>query len=140
MATKKKTTPRNRELGAIHIAKKQLGLNEDEYRSLLEAWTGKTSAAKLNQTERRQVIEYFRQMGFRRVGGGLTIADDDKPLTKKIKMLWLELHRAGKVEKPSQAALNAYCRRMTKIDNVAWLPPAKANIVIEGLKAWLQRE
>lgn len=130
---------RKRELAAIHIGKQQLGLSDDEYRDLLEAWTGKRSAGKLSGKQRHQVIEYFRKMGFKRQDVKLVIADDDKPVVKKIKTLWLELHRADKVQNPSLQGLNGFVKRVAKVDHVDWLTPAKSNAVIEGLKAWLKR-
>ena len=149
-----KTKTRNAELGAIHAARRQLGLAEEEYRDLLQAWTGKSSAAKLSEKERRFVIDCFRKMGFRRLPaaerragdpqirhrlwragdlGRLTIAEDDKPMVKKIKVLWLQLHRADKVREATPAALAAFVKRQTGIASVDWLVPEKAGAVIEAL-------
>lgn len=133
---------RNREIAAIHVARQQLGLDETQYRELLEAWTGKTSATKLSQEERHLVLNHFRRMGFERreTPGRLVIEDDDKPQVKKIKALWLELHRLGKVESPTLAALNAYVNRMTKLSHVNWLTPAQAGRVTEAIKKWRDRK
>ena len=139
----KKTVQRNRELGAIHAARRQLSLDEETYRTYLEAWTGKRSAAKLTGDERQHVIECFRRMGFERLPaseGELTINEDDKPQAKLIKALWLRLYRAGKVRDASLQALNAFVKRQAGTSHVSWLVPEKANSVIEALKAWLARD
>ena len=130
---------RRRELAAIHAARWALGLDEDTYRDLLEAWTGKRSAALLTDEERQFVIECFRRLGFSRRTDEVQVEPDDPEQTKLIKNLWLRLYRLRQVRNPSLAALNAFVRRMTGISHVRWLPPHEANIVIEALKSWLQR-
>lgn len=146
---------RRRELAAIHVARQQLGLEDGDYRDLLEEWTGKRSAGDLTSPERHRVLGYLRQMGFRRknpepsgdpsAGSGspgerVAIADDDRPQVRKIKALWLALHRMhGGVRDPSPKALARYVKRVVGIDQVHWLTPAAANIIIESLKAWLAR-
>lgn len=57
---------RTRELAAIHVAKKQLGMDEDAYRDLLFALTRKRSAGELDQAERRRVLDHFRKLGITR--------------------------------------------------------------------------
>lgn len=56
---------RQRDLQKIHIAKKQLGLEEDDYRAILERITGKTSAAELTGGQRLAVLTEFRRLGWR---------------------------------------------------------------------------
>lgn len=132
---------RRRELAAIHAARRQLGLPEDDYRDLLEAWTGQRSSAALSAEQRHVVIEGLRRMGFVRRAGDdrVVILDDDKPQTAKIKALWLGLWRAGRVQSPSLHSLNAFVRRLTGVSSVNWLSPVQANIVIESLKQWSER-
>ena len=130
---------RRRELAAIHAARRALGLDEDTYRDLLEAWTGKRSAAQLTDEERQFVIECFRRLGFSRRTDEVQVEPDDPEQTKLIKNLWLRLYRMRQVRNPSLAALNHWVRRMTGISHVRWLPPHEANICIEALKSWLKR-
>jgi len=50
----------------IHIAKTQLGLNDDEYRLILAARCGgKNSSKDLTYREAHGLIEYFKTLGFR---------------------------------------------------------------------------
>lgn len=58
---------RKRELAAIHVAKKQLGLDEETYRTMLFTLTRKRSAGELDHAERQAVIEHLRRRGFVRV-------------------------------------------------------------------------
>lgn len=54
---------RKADLGIIHKGKKELGLDDDNYRLLLSSLTGKSSAADLDQKERRLVIESMQRLG-----------------------------------------------------------------------------
>lgn len=51
---------RSRELAAIHIRKKELGLDEDAYRSVLREAAGVDSAAHLDARGRQAVLQRFR--------------------------------------------------------------------------------
>lgn len=56
---------RKRELAAIHVAKKQLGLPDDEYRSLLLSVTGKSSSADLDWKGRKLFLDHCKKLGFK---------------------------------------------------------------------------
>ncbi|MBW2672689.1 MAG: regulatory protein GemA [Deltaproteobacteria bacterium] len=51
-------------LAKIHIAKKQLGLDEDTYREMLVNVGGKDSAGKLSAAGRRKVLAHLATVGF----------------------------------------------------------------------------
>lgn len=57
---------RRRELAAIHIAKKDLGLDDGTYRDMLFAVARVRSSADLDQGGRTAVIEHLRRSGFKR--------------------------------------------------------------------------
>ncbi|MBW1801460.1 MAG: regulatory protein GemA [Deltaproteobacteria bacterium] len=59
-----KPSRRNSELAMIHIAKKDLGLNDEVYRNILESVAGVRSAADLDEISRRIIIEHFKELGF----------------------------------------------------------------------------
>lgn len=73
----KNAARRRNDLAAIHVLKTQAGMTEDEYREMLNATTGKRSAAELNDAQRRRVFDYFSRLGVKstarskldRVGG-----------------------------------------------------------------------
>lgn len=55
---------RRRELAKIHVAKKQLGMDEDIYRGMLRAVAGAESAADLDVQGRRRVLGHLCSRGF----------------------------------------------------------------------------
>ena len=50
----------------IHLAKKDLGLDDDLYRSVLQELCGVESSADLDALGRRKLIAYFREKGWGR--------------------------------------------------------------------------
>lgn len=141
---------RKRDLASIHIAKKELGLDDDNYRFTMRAICGVESAAYLDFLGRQKLLTHFRALGWNPGTPGAKKTDRrGKPVkTKKqtgqaakIWALWFELHRRGAVENKSIHALNAFVKRTTKgeVDRLEWLTAEQANLVIEALKAWIGR-
>jgi phage gp16-like protein len=66
--SKRSDPVRTAELAAIHTARRQLALSEESYRSIVSRFSkARTeSSGALTADERRQVIEYFRSIGFGR--------------------------------------------------------------------------
>lgn len=49
----------------IHIAKQQLGLDDETYRALLKSVTGKTSSADMSLMDLHKVVEAMKRHGFK---------------------------------------------------------------------------
>lgn len=56
---------RKSELGKIHLAKKQLGMDDDTYRAMLHQVGGVDSAAALDDRGRAKVLDHLRKAGFK---------------------------------------------------------------------------
>ena len=54
---------RTKDLARIHVAKKELGLDDDAYRELLKGTTGKASAADLSSKERFKLLCVLQKLG-----------------------------------------------------------------------------
>lgn len=124
------------DLAKIHLAKRQLGLDDTAYRSLLRNVAGAESAAVLDRAGRLMVLEHLRWLGFsprparRRASPGQF---------RKIRALWLDLHRNGLVRDPTEPAMRRYIRRMTGLARPDRLSLEQASTVIETLKQWRKR-
>jgi phage gp16-like protein len=64
----------------------------------------------------------------------------------KIRAIWITMHKQGFVRDGSEAALDAYVKRMTSknnknagIEHVGWLNDEMAYTVLESLKRWHRR-
>lgn len=148
-------TPQRRSLLArIHIAKKELGLDDDIYRDCIELVTGQRSASKLTIVQLRALIEHFQSKGWSAKAstaknpsskaGTRYRSTSQRPMVRKIYVLWKILFEAGKVKVKRP---DGYAKRMTKtterpdgVANVEWLSDEDAYAVIEGLKNWITRE
>ena len=122
----------------IHIAKAQLGLDDDDYRAVLVAVTGKDSCKKMTQRERWRVVREMEARGFQKRSfyKGRVLADGDQ--IRKVRALWLRLADAGVVRNRSEEALEAYCKRITgaTLENAT---VKQLQALIETLKRWSQR-
>lgn len=130
---------KKRDIQIIHIAKQQLNMDDAAYRDILFALTRKRSSTELDFAERKKVLDHMEACGFKRTKPQPRKLADD-PQSKKIRALWLDLHQAGKVRNPSEAALAAFVKRQTGRDALQWLNSREASAVIEELKKWLARE
>lgn len=119
---------RNRDLGAIHVVKKNLGLTDEVYRQILASQAGVSSARELDYDGRRKVLAYLNAL---------------KPFGQPevIAWLWRKLGDAGALQDTSQAALLAFIGRTASVgvSHLKFLPNTDASKVIEALKAMLNR-
>lgn len=131
---------RTRLIAQIHVAKKQLGLGEAEYRDLLAAATGKSSAAAMDAGELARVLDAMKKAGFQ---PSFKAAPDgrksDRKVIRLIFGLWAEAAARKLVENASREALFAFVKRQTGVDHPEWLDNKQASAVVEGLKAMLNR-
>lgn len=139
---------RNSELAQIHIAKKQLGMDEETYRMMLHNVTGKDSTKEMDIQDRYQVLAHLKKVGFkaRRGKQRLSPKTSNADQRSKIRAVWIAMFKDGFIQDGSETALDAWVRRMTKlhvhgqVDSVAWLTSIEsAQFVLEALKKWQKR-
>ncbi|TBA43813.1 regulatory protein GemA [Rhizobium ruizarguesonis] len=129
-------------IAAIHVAKKQLGLDEDTYRAKLEIITGKASTKSMTEAERERVLQVFRKEGFqpksnRRADGRLKISGK---YAGKLQALWISAWNLGIVQNRDDGALVKFAERQTGIEHVRFLKnAADARKTVEALKGWIAR-
>lgn len=139
-----KTNNRNSELAQIHIAKKDLGLDDDTYRSVLWTCARVHSSKDLDFSGRIAVLNHLKARGWKpkppvKAKQKAKLSND--PQHKMIRGLWLELHDLGVVIDPSEQAISRFIKNQThsKIERIEWLSTAQASQMIERLKSWLKR-
>ncbi len=111
-------------IAAIHVAKKQLGLDEDTYRAKLEVITGKTSVKNMTEAEREKVLNVFETEGFtpkagRRPDGRLKLSGR---FAGKLQALWIAGWNLGIFDNRDDAALEAFVKRQNRSGCRAVLP------------------
>jgi len=150
-------------LAKIHIAKKELGFDDETYRDILQTRYKKDSAAKLSRFEAEDLITHFKGQGWkvkRITNDELRITKEspstrnsqfvirnsktsptyEKPMARKVVAIWINLALAGVVRYSSDAALQSYVKRMTGVDNLAWCNGRQLFSLIEALKKWAKRK
>ncbi|EMF7386089.1 regulatory protein GemA [Vibrio parahaemolyticus] len=126
-------------LKLVQIGKRELAMDDDTYRAMLVNITGQNSAKNLSQWQLSKVLDHLKGLGFK--------PKQKKPQPKalevtKIKAIWITMHKQGFVRNGSDAAIDAYVRRMTTrsngrgIERAMWLKPYQAAEVLESLKNW----
>ncbi|MDO8940872.1 MAG: regulatory protein GemA [Methylicorpusculum sp.] len=125
---------RQAELAKIHIAKKQLDLDDDTYRQILKEQGGAESSSKLTALGRAKVLDYFRQKGFSakakpqhgRAPNNLGSQSDRAAKLGKIQALLAEANR------PFEYA-QALAKRMYKKDALEFCSHAELTGIITAL-------
>ena len=121
-------------LAKIHIAKKDLGLDEATYRSLLLRMTGKDSAGLISEHQRETVLIELRRLGWKPKSGGKRRPTSSKPYVRLMYAIARNIDKAGYWKLPYKDALRAFVKAETGIDNPEWLTFEQASPVIEALK------
>lgn len=129
---------RNIDLAKIHLAKKQLGLDDETYRAMLWTVARVNSAADLDQYGRSKVLQHLKSRGFK-----LTRGRVKGPRAGLVYHIWNRMCLAGVVH---QRGLGGWLQANTKrFNGIGFLAPEfcssqALNQVIEQLKQWADRE
>ncbi|EOG3201313.1 gp16 family protein [Salmonella enterica] len=133
----------------IHVARRELRLDEDTYKDALRTATGKTSCRDMTQAELSRVLAAFGKRGFKVRSKPQNRALKPATVTAKIRVIWRLMCAQGFLGSDSEAALNAWVRKQTAsanggegVANYQWLEreSALASDVLERLKRWHRRE
>ena len=104
-------------LAKIHIAKKELALDDDSYRAVLKGMTGKTSAKDLTETEALNLLAYFKRIGWKpktaKVGKRPNPPLDKAALIGKIEAQLAEAQRPW-------AYADGMAKRMFAVEKLDW--------------------
>jgi phage gp16-like protein len=129
-------------LAKVHIAKKELRIDDDAYRAMLKREVGKISSGDCTDAELRKLLDGFRRLGWTQ--------KHKRPLSEKahvrlIYAIWGDIKplldgAAGDGELRSFVARQTRDRlRPQGVSAPEFLDAADATKVIEGLKGWLAR-
>lgn len=145
---------RKSQLAKIHIAKKQLKLDDEEYRGILQETIQKASCKDATDAELGLVLGALKRMGFKaqkltQDPGPQSEAEfvDHRPVKlspssrgkteksriDKIRALWIDGHGKGIIKQRGEDALAAFAKRLTGVDRLEWLKPNQRNAVIQAL-------
>lgn len=136
-------------LTLVHVGRRELGLDDEDYRALLESVTGSRSAKGLKAAQLDAVVTAMKGLGFK-VKGNTTgrrsppsAAHVLAPEVRKLRAIWITMNNDGLLHDGSEDALGSFIRRMTAnanggvgINRAEWLTSIQAERVLEALKKW----
>ncbi|MBI1495381.1 regulatory protein GemA [Halocynthiibacter styelae] len=133
-------------LQAIQIKRRQLvqahGLDEDDWRDLVQRMTGQRSTRNLKPVQSRALLgELDRLLGGRyeapSKGSRKSLSG---PYAKKLQALWIACWNMGIIDSADDKALNAFAVRQANVSHANWIRHQEdAVAVIEALKSMLER-
>lgn len=127
------------QLALIHVAKKELGLQEEDYRSILDLYGGVSSAKHLTLEGFERVMEHLERLGFKSTNSKQPARaprrdPDGAPFPAQLKMIEHHFETLGFDEAERR---QGFCRRVIK---KPWPQTrAEANKIFEALKAMVAR-
>ncbi len=136
-------------LTLLHVGRRELSLDDEDYRALLESVTGSRSAKGLKAAQLEAVVTAMKGLGFK-VKGNTTgrrsppsAAHVQAPEVRKLRAIWITMKQDGLLHDGSEDALGSFIRRMTAnanggvgINRAEWLTSIQAERVLEALKKW----
>jgi len=120
------TDLRKRELAQIHVAKAQLGLDDDTYRAMLWTVARVKSAADLDWAGRKKVLDHLKDKRFKSKSRPAPAASK-AGLVSKIRAQLIAL-----ANKPDAYA-DGMARHMFKVERFEWCDPAQLGKIIAAL-------
>ncbi len=124
-------------LAKVHIAKKELGMDEDTYRDFLEKHTGKRSASKLNYYQLQNVLNAMQKSGFKpkqKVKGRRpSVAEQRKALLSKLEAMLTDMNLNWNYA-------TAMCRRMFDVMYIDWLDNDKLYKLVQALAVYQRKQ
>ncbi|MFN3513437.1 MAG: regulatory protein GemA [Phenylobacterium sp.] len=136
-------------LAKVHLGAKELRLDEETRRDILERVTRHRSSADCTDAQLAAVLDEYRRLGWKpaapavRTGAAPDLKrarrPADHPVAKKARALWISLHQLGVVRDPSERALEAFGRRQLGVDRLQWADQSQGYRLVEALKAMAER-
>ena len=133
-------------LARVHIARKEMALDEIAYRALLLRVMGQESAADATDAQLTRVLAEMTRLGWKPKSGRRL---SQRPDIRMIHAIWTDIRRLicdGSLDFDADQALRTFVARQTKsqknpagITSPEWLRGADVTKVIEGLKGWRAR-
>ena len=127
---------RNPDLAKIHIAKKQLGMDEATYRSMLWTVARVESAKDLDFAGRMTVLAHLRGLGFQDRGAQQrTPRRAIKAAPDKSRLIW-RIREWLKVAVPARtdAYADGMSKRLFHVDQFTWCTPAQLHSIVAALE------
>lgn len=133
----------------IHALKGALGMDDATYRAMLAGYGLKSSKDRgctigvadniIADLERKAVAAGAWEKRKPASASKTTRRLADDPQSKMLRAIWIELHAAGIVRNPAEAALCQFGKRLTRKDALQWYTDRDVTVVKKALNEMLER-
>ena len=134
---------RTKLLAKVHVAKKQLAMDDETYRSVIYRTVGKRSSGDCNDRQLGTLMKELEKLGFRNPSRWKPASPDAQ--VRMIHAIWADIRKLLDGE-AGDDQLRSFVQRQTRdawhpdgISAPEFLDAAGAKRVIEGLKGWRAR-
>ena len=104
----------------IHVARRNLQLDDDTYRSVLMRVTGKQSCRDLRVGQLEDVLKVLEDKGFIRTRPRSPARRHrETDITAKVRSIWRQMHRDGFIRDGSDTSLDSFVATKVKV-SPAW--------------------
>ena len=128
-----------RQIALVHVAKRDRGLDDDDYRAILARYGGCDSAADLDRDGFDHVMRYFTALGFRSSWTQRTFGNRrgmaSPAQVDLMRKLWRQYHG----DDENDVALNRWLSKYHKVSALRFVDTEKSTKVIAALKAMAAR-
>jgi len=108
---------RNGLLAKVHIAVKDLGVPDGDYRAILTREFGARSAKALSVLELQYLVDYFKSKGFKVQGSEFRVEEKRENQLERLRERAVEI--AGAIE-DGERRLRGLCKKLCGVDRVEW--------------------
>ncbi len=129
-----------KKIALLHVARKELGLSEEEYRAILLRQGGCDSSADLDEIGFERAIAYMTALGFRSNWTKRTFGNRPGMASPAqiglMRKLWTDYHGPD----DSEAGLNAWLSKYHKVSALRFVTAEKANAIMGALRKMAERK
>lgn len=131
----KRADEHRKDIQLIHIAKQQLGMDDDTYRAMLWACARVKSSTELDFAGRKKVLDHLKGCGFKttKAAARPAPAKDKAAQVGKIRALLIQLDG-----KPDTYA-DGMARNMFKVERFEWCTPEQLGKIVAALSYQIKR-
>jgi hypothetical protein len=139
MKSPSRDSPTPKQFALLHVARRELGLGDDDWRALLARVAGVVSSADLDALGFETILAELKRLGFvpttprRQFGRRPGFATPAQ--LALMRKLWADWHGPDE----NEAALNAWLERFHHVSAMRFVTLQKANAVLYALKSMAGR-
>jgi len=120
----------------IHVARKQMDMDPDDYRQIMLDATGKISMKDCSDADLGKLLDRLKAKGFRPIPRKKVA---QHPMARKARAMWISLYHLGVVHNQAEDALEAFACQQLKCERMVWARQSDSEKLIGALRSMAER-